>query len=315
MELKSNQQPRQRGGFTVCELLVVLIGIGVLLALLLPAVIHARESARRASCTSQLREVGVAIHGFHSRHGRLPRAWRPLPTEPQFVWGWATELLPDLGEPSIQQQLQKVRGITEIEPLAAASLPVLLCPSDISRGQFQLRAESGQLWAERQLTARGEFSSADRPTRGDSQWLPTANYVGVFGTFEADDLDELSETGPPPVADGAIVHDQTIRFADLRRGLSRTIIVGERTMATVPSTWLGVHLAGEDATCRLVGSAITHPNCAECDECEFSSRHTGGSNFLWADGHVEHISDDVDTTAYRQHAMRLAKKGMIAHAQ
>jgi prepilin-type processing-associated H-X9-DG protein len=86
--------------------------------------------------------------------------------------------------------------------------------------------------------------------------------------------------------------------------MSRTLVVGERTMARVPSTWLGVDLRGEDAACRLVGSAMTHPNCRECDECEFASRHAGGANFLWADGRVDLLSEAIDSAEYRRLARR-----------
>jgi prepilin-type processing-associated H-X9-DG protein len=72
----------------------------------------------------------------------------------------------------------------------------------------------------------------------------------------------------------------------------------------VPSTWYGVIFQGEDAACRLVGSAITSPNCEPCDECEFGSRHSGGSNFAWADGHVTLVSHDIDHTEYQQLSRR-----------
>jgi prepilin-type processing-associated H-X9-DG protein len=134
-------------------------------------------------------------------------------------------------------------------------------------------------------------------------WLPTANYVGVYGTLEADEYYEL--VGQTERGDGPIVFDRRITFANLLRGQSKTLLVGERKMSMVPSTWLGVDLRGQDATCRLVGSAITHPNCDECDECEFTSRHNGGANFVWADGHVEMVSDDIDPKAYRDLAKRL----------
>ena len=101
-----------------------------------------------------------------------------------------------------------------------------------------------------------------------------------------------------------MIAGRPVRFADLRRGLSHTLLVGERTMAMIPSTWLGVDIQGEDATCRLVGSAITQPNCTDCDECEFASRHVGGVNFLWADGHVDLLSEDIDPAEYRQLARR-----------
>jgi prepilin-type processing-associated H-X9-DG protein len=95
-----------------------------------------------------------------------------------------------------------------------------------------------------------------------------------------------------------------VRYADLERGQSHTLLVGERTTAMVPSTWLGVDFRGEDAACRLVGSAITTPSCETCDECEFGSRHSGGSNFAWADGHVTLVDDNIDPAEYQQLAKR-----------
>jgi prepilin-type processing-associated H-X9-DG protein len=128
--------------------------------------------------------------------------------------------------------------------------------------------------------------------------LPAANYLGVFGTVEAD------ESFPAPAGDGTIVASRAVRFADLERGQSHTLIVGERTAAVAPSTWFGVDFRGEDAACRLVGSAITAPNCGSCDECEFGSRHAGGANFAWADGHVALLPDDIDTHEYQLLAKR-----------
>jgi prepilin-type processing-associated H-X9-DG protein len=128
--------------------------------------------------------------------------------------------------------------------------------------------------------------------------LPTANYVGVFGTIEPDDQI------PPPLGDGTFLCARPVTFAELERGLTNTIIVGERTMAKVPSTWLGIDFAAEDAACRLVGNALTSPNCHSCDECEFDSRHPGGVNFLWADGHVRFISQSIDSVEYQRIARR-----------
>ena len=130
--------------------------------------------------------------------------------------------------------------------------------------------------------------------------LPTANYVGVFGVSEPD------EFIPAPLGEGAFEGVRPVRFEELRRGLTQTFLVGERTMAKVPSTWLGVDMRGEDAACRLAGNALTSPNCALCDECEFDSRHSGGSNFLFGDGRVKLISQSIDSNEYRRLARRSA---------
>jgi prepilin-type processing-associated H-X9-DG protein len=168
------------------------------------------------------------------------------------------------------------------------------CPSDISDPSFQL-------YLEKEHAGHHEASAtADLEASVPLAELPTANYAGVFGTLEADD------SYPAPHGDGPIVSDRRVRFEDLERGQSHTILIGERTTAMVPTTWFGVNFRGEDAACRLVGSAMTAPSCDFCDECEFASRHAGGANFVWGDGHVSLVSREIDAKEYQQLAKRRA---------
>ena len=79
---------RSRRGFTLVELLVVIAIIGVLVALLLPAIQYARESARRTQCSNHMRNIGVAMHNFHDVHSHLPAGWLADVPDGEPGWGW-----------------------------------------------------------------------------------------------------------------------------------------------------------------------------------------------------------------------------------
>ncbi len=98
---------RQRRAFTLVEQLVVIAIIGVLVALLLPAVQMAREAARATQCQNHLKQLGLALHQYHDTHNVLPPGW--LADEPVGVpgWGWATHLLPYLEQQNLEEGLIK----------------------------------------------------------------------------------------------------------------------------------------------------------------------------------------------------------------
>jgi prepilin-type processing-associated H-X9-DG protein len=274
-----------RGGFTILELFISIAIITVLVALVLPAVGSAREAARGIECANRLRQIGLALHAHHDRNGRLPAGWVWEPRG-QSAYGWAAGLLPFLEESSLSGHVDPCRPLDNLANALArrTSLAAFRCPSDIAEPLFML------------------YEEADGSGPADALIeLPGANYVGVFGTDEAD------ESIPAPTGDGVFLEGRPLGFADVARGLSNTLFVGERTAARVPSTWLGVDARGEDAACRLVGTAFAGPNCQVCDECEFASRHPGGVNFLWGDGHVSRVSEQIAPVEYRLLARRAAE--------
>jgi prepilin-type processing-associated H-X9-DG protein len=75
-------------------------------------------------------------------------------------------------------------------------------------------------------------------------------------------------------------------------------------MSKLAGSWLGMDKQDEDAECRLTGNTGTRPNCDECDECEFNSRHPGACHFLWADGHVGAVNSSIDQAVYQRMGTR-----------
>lgn len=273
-----------RNGLTVLELLVVMSIIAVLVAIFLPAISSAREAARRVECVNNLKQIGLALHSYHEVAGAFPAGWEWERSQ-HSAYGWAVPLLPYLELESLLDRIHRDRVLTD--PANAAvrrvSIGTLLCPSDLHEQTFMLASDSELSHSSRQLFE-----------------LPTANYFGVFGIAEPDEQDPLN----PIVGEGTFIESRPVRMAELQRGASNTLLIGERTMARVPSTWLGVDRFGADSACRLVGNALTAPNCEACDECEFDSRHRGGANFLWGDGRVTLVPDSIDSQLYQRLSRR-----------
>ncbi|MGD9720094.1 MAG: DUF1559 domain-containing protein [Pirellulales bacterium] len=116
---------RQRRGFTLIELLVVIAIIGLLVALLLPAVQMAREASRRTQCANNLRQIGLAVHGFDQVQGRFPAAYTDSGAS-AFM-----PLLPWLEEQSLLDQYNPKLALSSAgnTAVAAAELAVFRCPS------------------------------------------------------------------------------------------------------------------------------------------------------------------------------------------
>ena len=151
-EIQRERGRRPLHGFTLVELLVVIAIIGILVALLLPAIQAAREAARRASCLNNFKQVGVAMHGHHAARGHFPVGidmWAPgapcsiprshpgVNTDDYTGWGWATYILPYLEEKAIYDQIEfgdegHAGPVTTRVNFRAAGQTVetYLCPSD-----------------------------------------------------------------------------------------------------------------------------------------------------------------------------------------
>jgi prepilin-type processing-associated H-X9-DG protein len=133
--------------------------------------------------------------------------------------------------------------------------------------------------------------------------LPVANYVGVFGTGEIDECEDIP-TGKVCLGNGVFFHHSETRFGDIRDGTSNTIMIGERASRRGFSTWMGAVPEGAEAIARILGIADHPPNAVGGHLDDFSSEHPGGVNFGFADGSVSILTDEIDRYVYQAMATR-----------
>jgi prepilin-type processing-associated H-X9-DG protein len=281
-----HQCSRVRLGVTLVELLVVLGVISLLLALMVPAVQAARESARLMQCRNHLHQIGVAVHHFHSSHGRLPYSLHPL-----------RELLPEIGERAVFEALES-HAIPEPSTPSA-----YLCPSD-SRAAGSQRHISYFLNAGSAIhPPNGVFEIHNRPTRTFRDLTDGLSTTALF----SERLVRVWSFGDyPPVEVGRhnplrYLWRTDIEFVpgEERKLAAWCLDLTNRAHASYGSSyWGGEFLPGE-------GSWYNHilpPNNWAFMNGDYSNRgpypatslHSGGVNVLMADGAVKFVSSSID---------------------
>ena len=297
----------RRRGFTLVELLVVIAIIGILIALLLPAVQAAREAARRMSCTNNMKQVGLGLHMYHDTFKTLPAGWRgynPSSGDPFWFglpgWAWSAGILPYMEQAVVSDSMINF-GSPITDPVndrvRVATIPSFRCPSDIGGDTFEL-ADGGP----------SIDSSFSFPVK-----MATGNYIGAFGTVDFHYVCNPSAADYNGcVGNGTFILNRQFCFRDITDGLSHTLIVGERCSKLAPSTWVGVVTGGQHGVARVAGVASYPPNSEETPVQyfhNFSSLHPAGTNFLAGDGSVTLIVETIDEETF--HALTTRSGGDI----
>ena len=279
-------------GFTLVELLVVIAIIGILIALLLPAVQMVRESARRTSCKNNLKQIGLACHTYAAAHEYLPPGWKASSPTGVPGWGWASAILPYMEEENLSDQINFDLFIEDDNHSDAIVQPIAsyFCPSDEAKSAREF------LMKETRLGNGIDPHGTDHLPMD----LAASNYVANLGLTWDVENPPVNDCPHPYIAqsfqDGGMFYwNSRVRLEDVRDGTSQTIMVGERNSEKVFSTWVGVVHSGRYAPWRVTGWTAEPPNTGVHPYAEFSSVHAGGvTNFVIADGSVQSIDDNVD---------------------
>jgi prepilin-type N-terminal cleavage/methylation domain-containing protein/prepilin-type processing-associated H-X9-DG protein len=288
------RQPPAPSGFTLVELLVVIAIIGILVALLLPAVQAARETARRMRCTNHLKQIALALHNYHDSYRAFPAgSMYSQPTGPilsgPYAWGMMVFILPymekknefdtiDFSQPDCGGTIRALQAADAPNP-SAAPISELLCPSDPSSGQSILSGPTGPL-----------------PLSGDCGTLYPGNYLGVAG-------DDEETAGCIGIYDGnGLFFDlSSKRFADVTDGTSTTLMVGERGIPT-DLGWGWMVCGGTECEHFISAERGLSPGASLPTSLSilqhFWSWHPGGVSFAFADGSVRFLTYEIDYNSY-----------------
>jgi prepilin-type N-terminal cleavage/methylation domain-containing protein len=288
---------RRRQGFTLVELLVVIAIIGTLVALLLPAIQAARESARKASCRNNLRQIGVAMHNYESARNKLPTGYQYAAGSQGNALGysWGAMLLPFMELQSMYDAIDFKKPIYDSINAAIREkhIETLLCPTD-------------------------DVSPTGFVEMGDELYA-MACYVANFGAPDLDEDQEQLESAPVDTLNrpgpwGPFYRNSKTKLKEITDGLSHTLMVGERQNGPFrtagahgvhieyETTWTGAVRDIDDNTDdhgHMVLFQTGHtPNDPQSDDRDVSASHSGEALFLLCDGSAHSISEDIDEKVY-----------------
>lgn len=307
----------QKSAFTLVELLVVIAIIGILVGLLLPAVQQAREAARRMQCSNNLKQMGLAILNYESAHKRFPIGFTDARQTDAALrdggWSWATAILPFVEQTAVYNRFDlKYHPYGTVGTVSdpagsnnatvAIPLSVFRCPSDLAP-----------------LTRAINAGSA-----GGTNAIAISSYAGCEGAFDGDPCDPVASTGEMvsnPRNTGLFIVNGSRKISNVTDGTSNVIAIGEvswRPIQNIGGTNYGSDrqfiygnvTTGGGPICSNTSSttngSFIHMRCTRKKlngpliggdkHRAFHSYHSGGAMFVFVDGSVHFISENIDHT-------------------
>ena len=287
-------------GFTLVELLVVIAIIGVLVALLLPAVQAAREAARRSQCSNNLKQIGLGLLNYENAVKSFPPG--EIALAGTFV-SWSSTFLPYIEEQSIHDQLDFKKPMTfppnclpNLTGPANKIINTYICPSIATRQKW--RGDDNRIG---DLNGNGSVS----PNSGEG--LACIDYIGITGPAKSlknpvTDVDYPENAGVLLRHEGSSTTVRVVRAKNITDGMSKTAIVAECS-----GRGIGYKSDGSPDSSKFDGAWSANDNSSPVKlpinsrpveegwkDQEIWSDHPGGAHMLMCDGSVHFVAEDVD---------------------
>ncbi|MEW4563323.1 DUF1559 domain-containing protein [Bremerella sp. JC770] len=300
-----------RKGFTLVELLVVIAIIGVLIALLLPAVQQAREAARRMQCQNNLKQIGLALHNYHGTFNRLPLGNNGIVNAAGTKynghgWTWQAAILPFLEQGPLFDAVSGDDGYGTEAGGSGSGKPTIVLETTVQ--VFWCPSQPGDV-----IKGPQKYGDGDQPSNYNGNM---GTRIGNGGDNCTDGLSTLEEMQTDPWGcmngNGVFFVDSKIRFEDVIDGLSSTIFVSE--VVDTGGDQIGHFSSGCDRHAMFAGGADSNPPTEMSEyliaaegndpinggaEEAAGSWHAGGAQFLMGDGSVRFLSENMDMPTYQ----------------
>ena len=290
---------KSRIAFTLVELLVVIAIIGILIALLLPAVQAAREAARRMTCKNNLKQISLAVLNYETANGAFPAA-AVTPggccTKPS-RGTWSIEILPFMGQSALYDLYNPLyynESQWNLKQVGQVKVPTFICASESDMGLGKPNSGPGANYEWQKGSYRANTGRAC-----GGEWF------GAQATLDRSKLiEENGEMGPMITL--GYMFDKQVKLSNVSDGLSCTILVGERSdpddssQATYWAYAYGAYnksaACSESAILENFATCVQTTSASHTSNCKrgWSSSHPSGVQFTLADGSVRLLSREMD---------------------
>lgn len=281
-----------RWAFTLVELLVVIAIIGVLVALLLPAVQSARESSRRTKCVNNLKQLALAMHNCHDTQGKLPLAGTTAPVRQS----WVSQIWPYFEQHGLAASYDYKKGFHEAPNIVRNTFNGVLC-----------------------TRIAAFYCASDRPNamwQGDTYWRSRGNYVVNWGPITV----PFTPPNPPQaIAPFGYLDHKSInlprqtRFSEITDGLSNTLLMAECLMPKADSSvdqrgdinndrganrFMTINTPNKGTDFMLTVWCENTPEMPCIQAAQYQhygtrSRHPNGINASLCDGSVKFVANNI----------------------